>query len=223
MTYFDEKYTRIYGNDTQVRQIDFAFGWLTFLLVIASIFVMVFVGIWSKDFPALWDSILTIFLIIFLPAVVLLTFIRLFPAANARLVYRPAEGHFSDILLQTGVCVLAGIINFTVLHYAFGQSLFAGGLEQKLFAVCNSTWEELLFCGGQIAFMRFNTGASSYLLGIGVRMLLFAVFHIVTYGNVPQAMLSMLIMGLIYGVALVVWKRVDISVATHLLLNLLAS
>lgn len=218
-----QKYEKLYGLDIQEYQNDFAFGWISFLLVLMSLLVMIFVGVWSKTLSILWGNILNIFFIIFLPAVVLIIFIRLFPSTNARLVYHVKEGHFSDILLQVGICILAGILNFWVLSIAFGQTLFEGSFDTKLFAVCNSTWEELLFCGGQIGIMRFAVGTEAKILGVGIRMLLFAVYHIVVYGNIAQAMIGMLFMGLIYGIALVIWKRVDISMLTHLGLNLIAS
>lgn len=203
----------------------FEFGWVAFLLLIASFFVMAFVGIWHTSVPLLWDNILLIFNVAFLPGLAIWIFIRLFPPRDRSVgaIYQRERSSLSDIMLQVGVCLLAGVLNFWILHVLFNQSVFNADIEMKIFVICNSVWEELFFCGAQIAFMRFARGVGGIILGVGVRMLFFAIFHIVVYGNFAQALISMLFMGLIYGVALAVWKRVDISMATHLVLNLLAS
>jgi len=227
MEQVEAKYKRIYKqniiDETMPFQNTFTFGWISFMLIIASLFVMVFAGIWQHTVPELWERILSIFFLIFLPGTILMIYIRLFPSDNAGVVSNPKRSETSSILLQVSVCLLAGILNFLLLSVAFQQTLFEGDLQMKIYVICNATWEEIFFCGSQIAVMRFMAGTSGKILGVGIRMLFFAVFHIVAYAQVAQALLGMLFMGLIYGIALVVWKRIDVSMGVHLMLNLVAS
>jgi len=165
----------------------------------------------------------------FLPGLGILVLNLLFPDMFARekghvgIVYKLEKTEMQGVVNQILICFIAGALNFYLLHLLINQSLFGGTLEMKLFFVCNSAWEELFFSMLQIFVMRFAIGWGSAVLGVGFRGFTFGIYHVVVYGEIIAAMIGMLFMGFIYGVALVAFKHVDVCIATHMLMNLIAS
>lgn len=135
-----------------------------------------------------------------------------------RTEFRIVEYTQKDLTI-TAVTMAIGMLFLVFIHNSISE-LTAQSVQEAeyfMFYVAIAIAEELAF--SMLTQMAVEMIFDSWVIGVISRGLLFALFHIAVYGEIPELMLLTFLSGLIFALMLKISKRISANMGVHALVN----